>query len=393
MFMNSTFLNFLTLLLFKHRNRHMAVVIIATLILMLLSSVLFLSHAITHDIKTVLKEQSDFTLQRFYGGKVVDMPQEWQYELQEIQGVSEVTPRVYGNYYVAPGQEHFLIVGIDFFDAQSNHFLKQLTQQLDLKTFLSRESMYVSPAIQSFFKKHYYDEYYEFRLRDGTIKKVAIADTFSNQSNLISNDMIIMPIDVARDILGMKSDEITDLTFNVPNEAEWSNIKTKLHLLHYDIRVLTRDDVITAYQNLFNYKGGIFLVLFLITTVTFMLILYQRYFMVYSSEKKEIGIMRAVGWSINDILKLKFFETLILIVFSYTLGIVSAYIYVFILDAPLLQNIFLGSANLQHHVTFTPVVTMGTLTSLFLLFGVPFMAAVLIPVWRVAIIEPKEAMK
>jgi ABC-type antimicrobial peptide transport system permease subunit len=124
-----------------------------------------------------------------------------------------------------------------------------------------------------------------------------------------------------------------------------------------------------------------------------MLILYQRYFMVYSSEKKEIGIMRAVGWSIGDILKLKFFETLIIIIFSFVLGTVSAYVYVYIFDAPMLQNIFLGSGNLKNSVTFAPAVDMGILSSLFLLFATPFMAAVLIPVWRVAIIEPKEAMR
>ncbi|MEA2110958.1 MAG: FtsX-like permease family protein [Campylobacterota bacterium] len=391
--MNSTFLNFLTLLLFKHRNRHLAILIIATLLLALLSSVLFISSSINSDIKTVLKEQSDFTLQRFYGGKQVDMPQSWQYDIEEIAGVDKVTPRVYGTYYIAPGQEHFLIVGVDFFDAQSSNFLKTITDNLNLKEFLQKDSMYISNGIKKFLKERYYEEYFEFRLRDGSIKKVAIADTFSNQSNIISNDMIIMPIDLAREILGVNQEYLTDLSFNVPNEAEWDNIKTKLHLMHFDIRVLTRNDISTAYQNLFNYKGGIFLVLFLITTITFMLILYQRYFMVYSSEKKEIGIMRAVGWSINDILKLKFFETLILILFSYALGILIAYIYVFILNAPLLQNIFLGSANLSNSVTFAPAINMGVLSSLFLLFAVPFMAAVLIPVWRVAIIEPKEAMK
>ncbi len=391
--MSSTFINFLTLLLFKHRSRHMAIMIIATLLLALLSSVLFISNSITHDVKTVLKEQSDFTLQRFYGGKQVDMPLSWQYEIEEIAGVSSVTPRVYGAYYVAPQQEHFLIVGVDFFDNQSNAFLKRITDELELSSFLSKESMYVSKGIKTFFKKHYYSDYYEFRLRDGTMKKISIADTFSNQSNIISNDMIIMPIDLAREVLGMDADDVTDLSFNVPNEAEWENIKIKLHLMHYDIRVITKDEITTAYQNLFNYKGGVFLVLFLITTATFMLILYQRYFMVYSSEKKEIGIMRAVGWSINDILKLKFFETLIIIGFSYSLGIIVAYIYVFIFNAPLLQNIFLGSANLPNNVVFAPAINAGILSSLFLLFAVPFMAAVLIPVWRVAIIEPKEAMK
>jgi ABC-type lipoprotein release transport system permease subunit len=383
----------LTLLLFKHRNRHIAVTFIATLLLALLSSVLFISASISNDLDAVLKEQSDFVVQKFYGGKRVDMPLSWQYEIEAIPGVSKVTPRVYGTYYVAPQQEHFLIVGVDFFDAQSNEFLKQITDKLDLKSFFSKESMYISKNIASFFKTHYYSDYYEFRLPEGSMKKVAVADTFSNQSNILSNDMIIMPIDLAREILGMSEDHISDLSFNVPNEAEWENIKTKLYLMHYDIRVITKEEIAKAYENLFNYKGGIFLVLFLVSITTFMLILYQRYFMVYSSEKKEIGIMRAVGWSIGDILKLKFFETLIIIIFSFVLGTVSAYVYVYIFDAPMLQNIFLGSGNLKNSVTFAPAVDMGILSSLFLLFATPFMAAVLIPVWRVAIIEPKEAMR
>jgi ABC-type antimicrobial peptide transport system permease subunit len=123
---------------------------------------------------------------------------------------------------------------------------------------------------------------------------------------------------------------VTDITFNVPNDAEWDNIVAKLHLLFYDVRVVEKREVRKAYENLYNYKGGLFLILYLITIVTFMLILYQRYSMVYSSERKEIGILRAVGWSIKDVLKLKFYETVVVVLVSFVLGVVLAYLYVFI---------------------------------------------------------------
>ncbi len=385
-------MHFLVLQLFKHRSRHLATVFIAMLLLALLGSVLFISRSISHDMMTILQQQSDFVLQRLHAGQRTDMPQSWQYDVEEIAGVSEVTPRVYGTYYVAPQQKHFLIIGVDFFDNQSSAALKELMETLDLKTFLSRDSMYISEGIRDYFKAHYYEEYYEFRLSNGHMKKVFIADTFTPQSNIVSNDMIIMPIDLAREILNMDASSLSDLSFNVPNVAEWDTVKTKLYLMHYDIRVITKDEIYSAYVHLFNYKGGFFLVLFLITLITFMLILYQRYAMIYSSEKKEIGIMRAVGWSIHDILTLKFLETLLLIVFSYIAGICFAYIYVYILDAPLLQQIFLGNGNLTNALTFAPNIDTGVLSALFLCFSVPFMAAVLIPVWRIAITEPKEAM-
>jgi ABC-type lipoprotein release transport system permease subunit len=190
----------------------------------------------------------------------------------------------------------------------------------------------------------------------------------------------------------MDEDVVTDITFNVPNDAEWDNIVTKLHLMFYDVRVVEKREVKKAYANLFNYKGGLFLILYLITIVTFILILYQRYTMVYSTERREIGILRAVGWSINDVLKLKFYENLSIVIISFVLGTVLAYLYVFVAGAPLLKEIFLGGANLSNEVRFVPVVRFGILGSIFLFYAVPFLAAVLIPAWKIAVTPPKEAM-
>ena len=284
------------------------------------------------------------------------------------------------------------MVGIDFFDEQNSAELKKLLEHLDLKRFLSQESMLVGEGVKKFLTAHYFKDDFTFKTPNGSFKKVKIVQTLPKQADLIANDMIIMPIDLAREIFGMGEDEVTDITFNVPNDAEWDNIITKLHLLFYDVRVIEKREIKKAYENLFNYKGGLFLILYLVTVVTFILILYQRYSMVYSTERKEIGILRAVGWSIKDILKLKFYENLVIVVVSFTLGVVLAYVYVFIWDAPLLSRIFMGGANLSNDVTFVPVLEFGLLGSIFLFYAVPFLAAVLIPAWKVAVTPPKEAM-
>ncbi|MEN8727855.1 MAG: FtsX-like permease family protein, partial [Sulfurovum sp.] len=145
-------------------------------------------------------------------------------------------------------------------------------------------------------------------------------------------------------------------------------------------------------ENLYNYKGGVFLILFLVVLATFTLILYQRYSMVYSTERRHIGLLRALGWSINDVLKLKFMETLVIVLISYILGVFIAYVYVFIAGAPLLKEVFLGGQNLHNTLNFVPVLDFSILTSIFLLYALPFIAAVLIPVWRVSVTDPKEAM-
>jgi len=389
---NNAFFHLLTLLLFKQRSKHIGAVLISVIIIFLLSAVLFLSSSIQHTLYEILKKQGDFTVTRIQAGKPANTPTDWINKILEIEGVTDVAPRVYGRYFFAPRENSFLVVGIDFFDPQNTQNLQRLIEGIDLKRFLLGDNMIVGEGVKKFLQSHYFTKDFTFKMPSGDFKKVDIYQTLPKESNLIANDMIVMPIHLAREIFGLDENEVTDITFNVPNKAEWDNIVTKLHLLFYDVRVIEKREIKKAYRNLYNYKGGLFLILYLITLVTFMLILYQRYAMVYSTERKEIGILRAVGWSIKDVLKLKLYENLVIVTVSFVLGVVLAYFYVFILGAPLLKNIFLGGANLANDVAFVPVIEFGILSSIFLFYTVPFLAAVLIPAWKIAVTPPKEAM-
>ncbi|HEO99216.1 MAG: ABC transporter permease [Campylobacterales bacterium] len=393
MLSRSPFLYFLTLLLFKQKSKHLGIMSISVVMIALVSAVLFISSSLQKTLQDTLDEQADFTVTRIEAGRPVSTPLAWVDKIIEIEGVSEVAPRIHGRYFYAPGEESFLVVGIDFFDEQGSKALQSLLKGIDLKQFFAEESMIVGEGVKDFLQKHYYKDTFSFKTPRGEFKKVKIDEVLPGSLNLLANDMIIMPIGLAREIFGLKEDEVTDITFNVPNDAEWDNVIGKLHLVDYEIRVVEKREVEKAYENLYNYKGGIFLILYIIALLTLMLILYQRYAMVYSHERKEIGILRAVGWSIRDILKLKFYETLILVISSFVIGTVAAYGYVFVLGAPVLIEIFLGGANLENQVQLIPEVSFGTLGSLFLLYAVPFFAAVLIPSWRVAVIPPKEAMR
>jgi len=388
----SVFLHFLTLVLFKQKAKHVGAVFISVIIIFLLSSVLFISSSLQKSLLDALENQGDFTVTKVQAGKPVNTPVDWIDKILEIDGVTQLSPRVYGRYFFAPRENAFLLLGIDFFDEQNSKTLQNLIGETSLKTFLSQESMMIGEGVKTFLEAHYYNDTFSFKKPDGSFKEVHIAKSFSKDTNLISNDMIVMPIDLAKEVFALREDEVTDITFNVPNEAEWDNIITKLHLLFYDVRVIEKREMKKAYENLYNYKGGLFLILYLITIVTFMLILYQRYSMVYSTERKEIGILRAVGWSIKDILKLKFYENLVIVVVSFIIGVLLAYLYVFIFDAPLLSQIFLGGSNLSNSVTFVPVLKFGILGSIFLFYAIPFLAAVLIPAWKIAVTPPKEAM-
>lgn len=389
----STFLNFLFLQIIKNKSKHFAIFIISTLIIFIISSVMFVSSSIQKHINTTLQAQSDFVIQRLNSGKIINTPNSWIEDFSEIDAAKNIQQRVYGQYYYESANVYFTIVGIDLFEESANKNIGKLIDLLDISTFLDKDSMIIGNGVKKVFNKFKYKNSFDFVLNDRKLKRISIYKDLPQSANLIANDLIIMDISLAKEILNIPEDESTDIILNVPNELERSTVKNDLIFKHLDIRVIRKSDIQKLYENIFNFKGGIFLILFIIVMITFVLILYQRYSMISSVDRKEIGILRAVGWSITDVIKLKISETFLLAFMSFILGTIFAYIFVFLFNAPILNNIFLGFQNLNNTIPLDANIDMGILSMLFLFFIIPYISAVLIPVWKVSVIEPSESMK
>ena len=390
---NSVFFNFLFLLLLKHKSKHIAIFIISILIVFLISSVLFISNSLKKEAFSTLENQSDFVIQKINSGKILDTPISWVEDFSSINGIKNTQQRVYGQYYFMPENIYFTIVGIDLFEENTNKNLKELLKILNISDFLQKDSMIIGNGIKKIFDKYHYFDSYDFKLSNNKLTTVKIFKDLPQEANLVANDLIIMDINLAKRILNINEEDSTDIVLNVPNNLERQNIKEQLILKHSNIRILQKESLKKEYENMFNYKGGIFLVLFIVVIFTFILILYQRYSMISSNDKKEIGILKAVGWSIKDIIKLKIIENFIVGFMAFIIGIIISYIFVFILNAPILKNIFIGFSNIQNDFILNPNIDFTIIVTLFLFFIIPFLSAILIPVWKISIIDANESMK
>ena len=390
---NSVFFNFLFLLLLKHKSKHIAIFIISILIVFLISSVLFISNSLKKEAFSTLENQSDFVIQKINSGKILDTPISWIEDFSSINGIKNTQQRVYGQYYFMPENVYFTIVGLDLFEENTNKNLKELLKILNISDFLQKDSMIIGNGIKKIFDKYHYFDSYDFKLSNNKLTTVKIFKDLPQEANLVANDLIIMDINLAKRILNINEENSTDIVLNVPNNLERQNIKEQLILKHSNIRILQKESLKKEYENMFNYKGGIFLVLFIVVIFTFILILYQRYSMISSNDKKEIGILKAVGWSIKDIIRLKIIENFIVGFMAFIIGIIISYIFVFILNAPILKNIFIGFSNIQNDFILNPNIDFTIIVTLFLFFIIPFLSAILIPVWKISIIDANESMK
>ncbi|MCG3652616.1 ABC transporter permease [Aliarcobacter butzleri] len=390
---NSVFFNFIFLLLVKHKSKHFAIFLISIFIVFLTSSILFIKNSLQKEISEALENQSDFIIQKTIANKIKDIDTSLIDKFYEINGVSKVTQRVYGQYYFMPENVYFTIIGIDFFEETTNQDLKELLNFLNISKFLEKDSMIIGNGVKKVLDKYAYFDSYDFKLGNENSKNIKIFKDLPKEANLIANDLIIMDINIAKKILDIKPDFATDIVLDVPNPLERQNVKEQILLKESNIRILQKDELKKEYENMFNYKGGIFLILFIVVIFTFILVLYQRYSMISSNDKREIGILKAVGWSIKDIIKLKIIENFIVAFMAFIIGVIFAYIFVFILQAPILKNIFIGFSNIKNDFILNQNIKISNLITLFLFFMVPFLSAVLIPVWKIAVIDATKSMK
>ncbi|MGJ0309188.1 ABC transporter permease [Aliarcobacter cryaerophilus] len=383
---SSVFINLIFLLLHKQKTKYISIFILATLTIFLLSTVIFIKSSLQNEILKTLESHNDFIIQREFGGRIFDIENQLEDKLRNIYGVKNITKRVYGRYKFLSEDVYFTIIGVDF--SNLNKELKNLGLQN-----ISNDEMIVGFEVDNLLKKYKYTNYYDFFLPNKEIKKVKIAKVLEKESNIISSDIIILDINLARDILGINRDFSTNIAFDVPNELERANIKQKLQRLDLDLNIIQKEDILKKYETIFNYKGGVFLILYLVVLFAFIMILYQRYSQVSINERKQIAIFKAIGYSVRDIIKIKMSENFVVAFVSYLFGVLLAYFFVFILNAPILKNIFIDFSNIKNDFIIYPYIEFSTFVTLFLFFMVLFLSSVLIPVWKISAINPYESLR
>lgn len=383
---SSVFINLIFLLLHKQKTKYISIFILATLTIFLLSIVIFIKSSLQNEILKTLESHNDFIIQKEFGGRIFDIENQLEDRLKNIYGVKNITKRVYGRYKFLSEDIYFTIIGVDF--SNLNKELKNLGLQN-----ISKDEMIVGFEVDNLLKKYKYTNYYDFFLPNKEIKKVKIAKVLEKESNIISSDIIILDINLARDILGINRDFSTNIAFDVPNELERANIKQKLQRLDLDLNIIQKEDILKKYETIFNYKGGVFLILYLVVLFAFIMILYQRYSQVSINERKQIAIFKAIGYSVRDIIKIKMSENFVIAFVSYLFGVLLAYFFVFILNAPILKNIFIDFSNIKNDFIIYPYIEFSTFVTLFLFFMVLFLSSVLIPVWKISAINPYESLR
>lgn len=370
------------------------ILFLITLMVFILSSVLNTTESMKRQLYSTLEELPDITVQKISGGRQKDIPLNLVEEILEIPGVRSVLPRFWGYYYFDFSGINFTVMGIDPFEPQYKNSLSKLVDNSEIDILLKSDNWFLAgPGIKSIFKKiGYVTESYILDSK-GEYLKLVPAGCFNEDTLPFSNEIFFVSKDVAKKILGIDEGFATDIVVNVYNKEELVLLASKIRGLSSGLRTVTKEDIRNSYANLFNYKSGIFLILFSILIFNMFFIVFDKMTSVSTEEKVQIGVLKTVGWKTGDVLRMKFYESFIISSLGVLVGLSGSLVYVYVLKAPILANMFAGYNVLKMKFYFPYSFDLKIFfTSV--LGVIPFyISAVIIPSYRISITDTFEVFK
>lgn len=229
----------------------------------------------------------------------------------------------------------------------------------------------------------------------GARRKVSIeiVGIFNSPVQIYTADLLLVPIETAREILGFySSDEASDIPIYLHNPSLADDLAREIAAKIEGARPLTKPVMLSLTEQSFGQKSGFFHLLWFILLANVIIIAWSLMSHISFSMQKEIGILKAIGWDTGQIMELKTIETLFMGVFSVISGLLIGMVYM-LADAPGLKKFIIGWADIYPEFPIPLYIQSSTVLLISAIGILPLLAGTLLPVWRLGIIDPDEAIK
>jgi len=359
--------------LFRRKGKIAALTAVYTLIVFILASVIFFTSAIRREASLILRDAPEIVVQRLVAGRHDLIPLSYAERIREIRGVQAVSGRLWGYYYdPVYGANYTLVVPVDFPHPPGN---------IVIGDGLKRSSGATR------------DDIFPLRSHDGAMIPFIIKETISAASDLITADTILISEEDFRSLFGIAGGYATDLTLKVRNPKELSTIARKIGMIYPDTRPISRDEILRTYESVFDWRGGMMIVVLSGSVLAFVIFAWDKATGLSAEEKKEIGILKGLGWETSDVLLMKFWEGTAVSLSSFLMGILLAYCHVFFTASTLFEPALKGWSVIYPDFRLTPFIDPLQVANLFFLTVIPYTVATIAPSWRAATIDPDAVMR
>lgn len=370
-------LDFAVRSLLRRPTKNIGLVAIYALVVFLLGSVMLFGSAVRREASAQLASGPEITAQAMVMGRHDLTRGDEVAALGTLRGVRRIEPRLWGHLWDSAGAANYTLM----VPMRSDGALKVGKGETIVGEGVARARrlevgkplFLVSPA--------------------GKFLRSRVKAILPSDSALISSDLVLVEESDFRAFFELPADVWTDVAITVTNPREVKTIAEKAGIKLPRHRFVTRDDMGRSVEALFSWREGLTLALLAGALIAFALLAFDRASGLSAEEKREIGILKAIGWETRDVVAVRLTEGALISGLAFVLGLIGAWLHVFFFSAGLFAPVLTGWATLYPRFALSPSVDALEVFTLAMLTVVPYMAAILVPVWKTASADPDAVMR
>lgn len=375
----------------RRRGKNIAVSVALTIVTAAFASALFLTDALRSEARDSMAEMPDITVSKLHGGRpaLITRTDLDRLARAHIPGIASMRPRVWGYLFVEEVQSNLAIVGIA---EEHIHDLTTTVMQGRPPRRGERNWAVLGEGLLR-----------TLGVRTGDVLTLAapgrpptdftIIGSFHRDAAVTTADVALLDERDARTLLGLEENEATDLAITLSNPDESTVVVRKISRELPDARVVERRALARAYELTYGTRGGLVALALLPCLLAMFVLAWDRATGLSAEERREIGVLKAVGWSTREVIAARMTEAVIVSAAAAALGTLGGYAYVFLFNAPGLLRALLGWSTLYPAFQLTPATDGSSLLAILAFAMGPYLAAAAVPAWRAATIDPAEAMR
>ena len=377
----------------RNLSASIAVLVPLVIIIGVTCSMTFIKAGLAEDARLSMSLIPDITVQRLVAGRVIHFDAAVVDTLAQTGGVRLAAPRAWGYLPTRLGEDDvaFAVMGI---------VPELMPRPADLD-FAIEEGRFLLPGdIDRVVIGKIFAEEWSAGIGDtieiadpfGNMDRFEVVGIFASAVQIYTADLMLTTIDTARKIFGYPPGTVSDAVVYLDDPSRMDEIAAAMSANMPGYRFLTRDILADLTDQAFGSRSGVFQLLWLILLLTVLLLSWSQASGITFRLRQEVGILKALGWGIMDIIEVKVFESLLLGLAGSLGGLLAGYFYLRC-GAPGIKGYLIGWSVIFPDYPLPVYPRIPDIVLLVLLGTLPLIAASAVPAWRIGNIEPDRAMR
>jgi ABC-type lipoprotein release transport system permease subunit len=376
---------------FLHPIRSMATIGCLVVILTPHLTGLGVSRGVQAEAEASIRHGPDLYVSGDQFGRPAPVPLEAVGQIQKMDGVSSVTPRIVGSVTLGKAGETAVVVGLPpkHFPPEFRCVAGRFPEAASVNEFVvgaglaRRLKLEVGSVIPPFYRN------------DQGERLSVVVGIFDSDVSLWASTLVLTTFDSAAAIFNQHG-LATDLLVNcLPGHQDAVALRVQGLVLPQSgqgtvrLRATSREDLQAMLPGGVLHREGIFNLFFVLLFVGGTLVVLVTSGFGLSERRREVGILRAIGWQTEQVLVRSSVESLALAFIGASVSFLLAYLWLAGLDGFGLASLFHGGSTevVPYRVTSTSFLIALAIACTVVMTGTLYSS------WRAAITPPRDAMR